>query len=102
MINYRDLMDIPEIPFVSFEERFRQPVRADAPWPRRTPPPPRQGSARPNAGRKPRPPRAMADLDHRVAGCAGAWGKQAINKFGHQVVFCWRCKATRITKMEAT
>lgn len=97
-MTYRDLIDIPDIPFVPFDERFRQPVAADAPWPRRTPPLPKNGSSRPASAKKPRAPRPLADLDHRVAGCQGTWGKAKVNQFGHQVVFCWRCKATRITK----
>ena len=102
-MTYRDLIDIPDIPFVPFEERFREPVRASAPpWegahPVHVTP---KGGPRPNAGRKPKAPRPIADLTHRIAGCEGIWGKTKINKFGHQIVFCWRCKATRIAKREA-
>ena len=58
-----------------------------------------KGRPRPNACRsQTKTPRPIADLTHRIAGCEGIWGKTKINKFGHQIVFCWRCKATRIAK----
>lgn len=100
-MTYRDLIDIPQIPWTGPEDRFRLPPRADAPRAILTPTNPRPGTARPNAGRKPKAPRPLEALDHKVPGCQGNWNKQAINKFGHQVVACWKCKATRITKREA-
>ena len=76
-MTYRDLIDIPDIPFVPFEERFREPIRASAPrWEGSNPvhvtP---KGGPRPNAGHQPKAPRPIADLTHRIAGCEGNLGQ---------------------------
>lgn len=100
-MSYRDLIEIPDIPWTPADERFRLPPRADAQRVILTPSNPRGGTARPNAGKKPKAPLPIGALEHRVIGCQGKWANSKINKFGHQVVFCWRCKATRITKKAA-
>ncbi|HEY6541088.1 MAG TPA: hypothetical protein VIZ18_09130 [Ktedonobacteraceae bacterium] len=88
-MTYRDLIDIPEIPWIPHEERFRQPVVVDAAQAPRL----HRVVGRPAKSATPR-----EALRHREPDCTGNWRDKTVNKFGRQVVECGKCGATRITK----
>ena len=98
-MNYRDLIDIPEIEWTPLDERLRNPPRADAQRAILTPS--NRKSVPRNVGRSPKPATPVEKLEHREPECTGSWRKKSINKFGHQVVECGKCGATRIAKREA-